>query len=261
MQTYDFRTQPALLIQGAMDTETAYLIANLAEKECVSIGNWDFYTGFLGKHREPVIVSKTYQGMTNAAAAASLAMVSFSPWAVINQGIGGGHDPKFHVGDIVLGEKVVPMGAVVRGFSPSGAGIDETDFSPWALEIFDRKDGCRKVSEFLCDKELLAAAERVEFDRKTRCGVLASADEWNNQLDRIALLRERYGTSEEDMESAATAQICMSYGVPFIGIRILSNTIVNGEEFDEAVALDGQKFIVSYVEELHECPHKFRRIS
>ena len=85
MGNYDFTKQPSLLIQGAMDTETAYFIEHLEEHECVTIGNWKFHTGFLGAKREPVIISKTFQGMVNAAAATSLALAYFKPWAVINQ--------------------------------------------------------------------------------------------------------------------------------------------------------------------------------
>ena len=48
MGNYDFTKQPSLLIQGAMDTETAYFIEHLEEHECVTIGNWKFHTGFLG---------------------------------------------------------------------------------------------------------------------------------------------------------------------------------------------------------------------
>ena len=129
MGNYDFTKQPSLLIQGAMDTETAYFIEYLEEYECVTIGNWKFHTGFLGAKREPVIISKTFQGMVNAAAATSLALAYFKPWAVINQGIGGGHDKKFHRGDIVLGEKGVPMGAIAYAFSEEGAGIDGKSFS------------------------------------------------------------------------------------------------------------------------------------
>ena len=81
--------------------------------------------------------------------------------------------------------------------------------------------------------------------------MLGSADEWNNQIDRIALLREKYHTASEDMESAAVAQLCLSYGIPFLGIRILSNSIVNGEEFDESVGIEGQKFTLRLVEALH----------
>ena len=95
MQNYDFKKQPVLLIQGAMDTETEYLIGQLDEPEEITCGNWKFYTGFLGKHVEPVVISRTYQGMVNAAAATAIAMTQFCLWAVINLGIGGGHDARW----------------------------------------------------------------------------------------------------------------------------------------------------------------------
>ena len=59
MPNYDFKKQPVLLIQGAMDTETEYLIGQLDEPEEITCGNWKFYTGFLGKHAEPVVISRT----------------------------------------------------------------------------------------------------------------------------------------------------------------------------------------------------------
>lgn len=257
------------------------------------LGGWEFYTGFLSRQKIPVIISRTYMGIVNAAAATTLALTHFAPKAVINQGIAGGHDKEFHVGDIVLAEKIVPMGAMVRPYSPEGAGINERDFAPWELEVFDQREGkTRRVTDFPCDERLLAIAESVRFEdkgnseagresavqeygagpgeymdkeggagqgefmeqecrrRKIARGILGSADEWNNQIDRIALLREKYKTTAEEMESAATAQVCQSYGVPFIGIRILSNTIVNHEDYDESVAIDCQKFVEQYVEKL-----------
>lgn len=251
MKSYDFTKQPSILIQGAMETETEYLIGQLEGTDCVTLGNWKFYTGLLGKNKEPVIVSRTYQGMVNAAAATTLALTHFAPRVVINQGIGGGHSKEFHVGDIVLGERVIPMGARMWGFSEEGAGIDEKDFKILKIEIYSKLEGCtKKVSVFPCDERLLAIAEKVKTNCHTGRGTLGSADEWNNQLDRIALLGERYQTAVEDMESAATAQLCLSYNVPFIGIRILSNSIVNGEVFDESKGLAGQKYIIKYVEAL-----------
>lgn len=70
-----------------MDTETEYLIGQLDEPEEIICGNWKFYTGFLGKHAEPVVISRTYQGMVNAAAATAIAMTQFCLWAVINLGL------------------------------------------------------------------------------------------------------------------------------------------------------------------------------
>lgn len=252
MKKYDFTKESSILIQGAMDTETEYLVGQLKEPGEIVLGNWTFHTGFLGKYEEPVIISKTYQGMVNAAAASSLALAGFKLKAVINQGIAGGHDSAFHRGDIVLGEKVVPMAAMIRAYAPEGAGISETGFEPLPIEIYHAQTGhTEKVEEFPCDEKLLHIAEQVKTTAHTGRGVLGSADEWNNEIDRIALLRERYHTASEDMESAAPAQLCLSYGVPFLGIRIISNSIVNGEEFDESVGIDGQKFVLQLVEALH----------
>lgn len=257
MQNYDFTKQPSILIQGAMEIETDYLIGQLEDAACVTVGNWKFYTGFLGKYKEPVIVSRTYQGMVNASADTTLGLTYFAPKAVINQGIAGGHDTNIHLGEIVIGERVVPMGAVMQKFGAKGAGIDPLGFDSLELEIYDKaKEKNEKVLDFFCDKELVELAERVQTDIRTHRGVLGSADEWNNQIDWIAVMRERYQTAAEDMESAAVAQICRSYGVPFIGIRIISNSIVNGEDFDETVARKGQEFIQSYIEELHDYKNK-----
>ena len=252
MSRYDFTTQPSILIQGAMETETDYLIEQLSDAACVTLGNWKFYTGFLGKTKEPVIISRTYMGMVNAAAATSLALTYFSPKAVINQGIAGGHDTAFHLGDIVIGERIVPMAAMMWNVREAGAGIDVEGFTPLSLEICNKKKQVtEKVTDFPCDAGLVAIAEQMNTPYHARRGVIGSADEWNNQLDRIALIRERYQTVAEEMESAATAQLCLSYGVPFIGMRILSNSIVNDEAYDESVATDMQKYVISYVEALH----------
>lgn len=252
MNRYDFTTQPSILIQGAMETETNYLIEQLSDAQCVTLGNWKFFTGFLGKNKEPVIISQTYMGMVNAAAATSLALTYFSPNVVINQGIAGGHDTAFHLGNIVIGERIVPMAAMMWEIREAGAGIDVEGFEPLKLEIYNKKkQATERVTDFPCDTRLVEIAEQMDTPYHARRGVIGSADEWNNQLDRIALIRERYQTVAEEMESAATAQLCMSYGVPFIGLRILSNSIVNDEAYDESVATDIQKYVVSYVEELH----------
>jgi len=252
MNQYNFTKSPSILIQGAMRVETDYLIEHLVDCACINVGNWKFYTGLLGKHQEPVIISRTYQGMVNAAAATSLAVTYFNPKIVINQGICGGHDPEFHKGDVILGERIIPIGAVIRGFSEKGAGIDERDFVAKTIEIFNGKLGkTEKVYEFSSSQKLISLAEKVETTLRVRKGTIGSADEWNNQIDRIELLRERYQTTGEDMETAASAQICSSYNIPFIGIRILSNSIVNDEEVDKTLGVDGQKFVERFVEQLN----------
>ena len=101
----------------------------------------------------------------------------------------------------MLGEKVVPMGSIAYAFSEEGAGIDGKSFSLLPVEIFYRETGkTKKVTEYPCDGKLLKAAEQVKTKYHTGRGVIGSGDEWNNQLDRIALFkravsysRGRYG--------------------------------------------------------------------
>ena len=85
-------------------------------------------------------------------------------------------------------------------------------------------------------------------DRYTRGrvveGVIGSANVWNNELDRIAWFHQRYGTSVEEMEGAAAAQICAAYGVPFLCVRVLSNNKTNGGAYDPTTAADCQRFVL-----------------
>lgn len=252
---FDFAKQPSILIQGAMTKETEWLLAHLQDTECIHLGNWVFHTGFLTDKRVPVIISKTYVGMVNASAATSLAMVCFNPKIVINQGVAGGHDPKLHRGDIAIADRVVNMGSWEYGFAQEGAGLDPFLCNLKDTSIYDRKTGqVIKMQYFFCDPQLVAVAESVECPMTKMTGTIGSADEWNNQLDRIAMLRERYQTIAEDMETAAAAQVCMSYRIPFIGIRILSNTILHREDYDPDRAIQGQRFILQYIEKLAEGP-------
>lgn len=248
---YDFTKHPSILIQGAMDVETELLISKLQDKNLVSVGNWMFYTGFLTNKKVPVVISRTRVGMVNCAAATSLAMVYWNPKIVINQGVAGGHDPRLHRGDIVIGERVVNMGSWEFGYAPEGAGIDPFLCSPKKTTIYECRTGQEKrMTEFMCDSRLVEVAAGIDCSKNVLVGTMGSADEWNNQLDRITMLREHYQTLSEDMETAASAQICNSYGIPFIGIRALSNTILHQEEYDRSIGTECQKFILRYVEAL-----------
>ena len=99
-----------ILVQGAMDIETEYLIKSLSNPVKEQVASWSFWKGEIGD--KTVVVSRTEIGITNASAATTLGITKYSPDLIINQGTSGGHDPKLHAGDIVLAEKVINIGAV-----------------------------------------------------------------------------------------------------------------------------------------------------
>ena len=243
-----------IVIQGAMPVETDALVAALGGAADVRIQGWTFWTGTLDGH--PVIVSKTLKGMTNAAAATALAIERFHPAAIVNQGTAGGHDPALHVGDIVIGAASVNIGAFRTGARARGQG---TNFDEWRPMDLIRTEGSAGqdpnawvMRRFPGDPALLAAAKAAAPRYSPGVaieGVIGSSDVWNSELDRIARMHDTYGTSVEEMETAAAAQVAASSSVPFLGIRVLSNNITNDGVYSAASAAACQRFVLDVVRE------------
>jgi adenosylhomocysteine nucleosidase len=236
-----------IIIQGAMDVETEKLAAQLDNMEEVTISGWNFYKGTINDY--PVVVSVTEIGMTNAAVATTLGIENFNPIAIINQGTAGGHDPELHQFDIVLGKNIVNFGAYKTDFKDKGEGIDPTSWNPMTLDV-PVNGKMVEHSSFEGDKTLLEAANSVKDKYKSGKvveGTIGSADEWNKEIDRILWLNETFGTSVEEMETASSAQVATAYGVPFLGIRVLSNNEVHKEEYNRNTGENCQEYVMEVV--------------
>jgi len=249
-------TQP-IVVQGAMDIEVRTLVAALEQPAEEHIQGWTFWSGTIKGVR--VVVSKTLKGTANAAAATALAADRYHPIAIINQGTAGGHDPSLHVADIVLGATSVNIGAFKTGSRASGAGSSIAEWRPLDLIRSDGSAGqdpdAWQMHRFAADPDLLAAAQRVK-DRYTRGrvvdGVIGSSDMWNSELDRIDRFHHEFGTSVEEMETAAAAQVSALAKVPFLGIRVLSNNITNGDAYDGGTAEGCERFVMEVIQSYAE---------
>lgn len=81
-------------------------------------------------------------------------------------------------------------------------------------------------------------------------GIIGTADEWNREIDRINWLHNTYGTSVEEMETSSSALVAEAYDIPFVGIRILSNTDQHQQDFLPETAMDCQIFVIDYMKSL-----------
>ncbi|MGP4069081.1 5'-methylthioadenosine/S-adenosylhomocysteine nucleosidase [Halobacillus sp. B29] len=246
--------QQPIIVQGPMPIEAEKFAERLENVEEEKSGSFVFYKGTVNDY--PVIVAKTGKGMENTAAATAIAIEKYDPAAIINQGTSGGHDPNLHVYDIVLGERTTNIGSLKTGSREDGEGIAPKEWIPMDLMASEGSAGedpdAENIRYFEADEELLAAAQAVkDVHEKGKVveGTIGSADVWNNEVDRIQWFHEKYGTSVEEMEGAAGAQIAKAYDVPFLGIRILSNNKVNGGEYDPNTAEANQAYVYEVVKE------------
>ncbi len=243
-----------IIVQGPMPIEAEKFAEKLSDTEVEESGNFVFYKGTIDDY--PVIVTKTSKGMENTAAATALAIEKYNPIAIINQGTSGGHDPNLHVFDIVLGKRTVNIGSMKTESAEENEGMDPSLWKPMDLMASEGSAGedpdAEKIRYFDGDVELLAAANAVkdQYEQgKVVEGTIGSADLWNNEVDRINWFHEKYGTSVEEMEGAAAAQISDSYNVPFLGIRILSNNKTNNGQYNPETASANQDYVYLVLKE------------
>lgn len=240
-----------ILVQGAMDIETEYLIKALSNPVKEQIASWTFWKGEIGN--KTVIVSRTEIGITNASAATTIGIMKYSPNLIINQGTSGGHDPKLHAGDIVLAEKIINIGAVRTERKEYGIPADDKDgiFFEDVQRIRDSKGNTVDYPYFSSEKKIIDIAKKIDYKNgKIVVGTIGTADQWNRELERIKFIHERYNTSAEEMETVAAAQVAKAFNIPFMGIRILSNTDIHNEDFNPQTAIWCQEYTVELIKKL-----------
>ncbi|MBQ3155501.1 MAG: 5'-methylthioadenosine/S-adenosylhomocysteine nucleosidase [Clostridia bacterium] len=150
-----------------------------------------------------------YSGVckVNAAIAAQVLIDGYGCDAIINAGTAGGMDKSLDLFDTVVGTEVVYHDVADHIL---------TGFHPWLAEAI-----------FPADAGLLTAARRTaEGLRHVRFGRMATGEAFITD-DGRAEIHARFHPLSVDMESAAVAQVCHAYGVPFLAIRTMTDTPVH----------------------------------
>ena len=246
---YKSRQRP-ILIEGAMNTETEILIRALKNPVAYREMNYLFVAGTYKNY--PVVIVRTEIGLANAAASTALAIEKFKPCAVINQGTAGGHDPALKIGDIIIGAQSFDYSAFRSAHSAAGAGIDltrQTNIGTYAYDATTKK--FQAYTEYRADPTLFNiafAAANNYSGANVVSGVIGTGNGWLECVDYINFLHEKYGSSCEEMETNAAAQVCQNAGVPFIGIRVLSDNITNDNRYVPETAKICQEFVLLVAE-------------
>lgn len=234
--------QRPILIQGAMENEIDVLIATLQNPEAITIRGFEFYCGFISDFS--VVISRTHIGKINATMATLIGIETFHPSFVINQGTAGAHNIELNTGDIVIGKHIINMDAPDLNIESLLAGINRITSEPMNVEL--QKGGIWDWAYALSSSEELSTlfqstpySHGVIFE-----GTIASGDGWTQTKEAVLKLRKRYGSDCEEMESFAVAQICEQMTIPYIVLRVISNSVLKETAFDECSSALCQNLVI-----------------
>lgn len=189
-----------------MDKEMSLLLPLLKDASTVSLNGFEFHTGTVGKHS--VVACKCGIGKVNAAVGTLTLIENFHPAMIVNTGVAGGTgatDDPARVLDVVLASEIAYHDVWCGpGTEPGQAA------------------GC--PARFSCP---LPAGVRGALDVKE--GLLASGDIFVDRPEDLGRILALYPDAKAvDMESAAIAHVCHLKSVPFVCIRVVSDTPGDG---------------------------------
>ena len=187
----------------AMDSEMDMLKNEMTEIEETEANGFTFVTGRIGAST----VTATRYGIANvnAAVGAMTLIDDFRPDAVINTGIAGGTGNGAGVLDVVVGTEVGYYDVWCGPGLPVGQVQGLPDIFPCDLSTFD--------------------LDKVRGKDGVMFGLIASGDRFiSTPADLRSVLAVRPAALAVDMESGAIAQVCYLRKVPFLALRVVSDT-------------------------------------
>jgi len=190
----------------AMDKELALLLPLMADVSEISVNGFAFHTGKLAGH--DIVVCKCGIGKVNAAVGENTLIENFHPMMIINTGVAGGtgatSEPA-RVLDVVLASEIA---------------YHDVWCGPGTVK--GEAAGC--PARFTCP-----LPEDIRRQLSVKEGLLASGDIFVDNPDDLRRILDLYPDAKAvDMESAAIAQVCYIKNVPFVCIRVVSDTPGDG---------------------------------
>ena len=227
----------------AIEQERAHLGRELSAARSETIAHARFDAGLLDGHE--VVLVGAGMGKVNAAVVTTLLADRFGCRALVFSGVAGGVDPALAIGDIVIADRAVQHDAGVieaDGLTRYQAGhvpfINPTEAFGYSVdpELGARVRG--RLEGFSLPALARAAGGR-DIPPQITYGTVLTGDQFLHSEHTRGRLHAELGGSAVDMEGAAVAQVCDSFGIPWLLIRALSDLAGRDSRFDFTAFADG----------------------
>jgi len=194
-------------ILTAMESEHRQLAALLEEKAEIKSGLFNYVLGRVGTN--DVILRQCGIGKVNAAISTVELIKAFSPQCVISTGVAGGIDPCLNIMDIVVSQQICYHDV----WCGMGCSYGQVQGMPTYFNGNPR----------LTQKALIL--NKMHEQVKIHAGLICTGDQFVTAREELDQIKKHFPAGLAcDMESAAIAQACYIYQVPFVSFRIISDT-------------------------------------
>ncbi len=190
----------AIGIIVAMEKELNLLLPLIDNHTKITINDITFHTGSLDKRE--VVVLKCGIGKVNAAIATLTLIENFHVGLVINTGVAGGTGNRAGILDVVIADRVAYHDVWCGPGTVEGQAANCPAFfeCPLSIETLDSIPGVKH-------------------------GLIVSGDIFVSRPEDTARILALYPDAMAvDMESAAIAHVCHLKNVPFLAVRVISDT-------------------------------------
>ena len=228
-----------LAILSALPEEQHGLLALLHAPVCVRHAGRDFWQGTW--HGIPVVLALAGIGKVAAATTATVLVERFAAERIVFTGVAGGLGDGVQVGDVVVAQTLLQHDMDASPLFPRfevplyGQAHFAADTVLVAMLLEAARAYCTDA------KNLLGAEKMTRFgvnNIQVHHGLLVAGDRFVATAAESQALRTALpGVLAVDMESAAVAQVCCDYQVPFAAVRTIS------DRADDAAHVDFPLFL------------------
>jgi adenosylhomocysteine nucleosidase len=185
----------------AMRKELDLLLPLLQDSEESRMSGLEFHRGKVGKH--DVMVMQCGIGKVNAAMGTLMLVNHFAPNYVINSGVAGGTDQSVSVMDVVAGARVA--------YHDVWCGPESELGQVQGLPLYF--EGSKRLLDLLPEHE------------GVHKGLICSGDQFIDKMEDVTRIKGNFPEAlAVDMESGAIAQVCHLCDVPFLALRVISDS-------------------------------------
>lgn len=192
----------------AMTSEYEQLATLLGDAREYVEGGFSYLVGVLGANE--IVLRQCGIGKVNAAVGTAELVRTFAPDAIVSTGVAGGIDESLGVMDVVVSSFIVYHDVWC------GMGCEYGQIQGMPVQFTAGEQLWRSA---------LSLNDDVANNTKIHAGLICTGDQFITSRDELAKIKSNFPAGlAVDMESAAIAQVCHIYGVPFVSFRIISDT-------------------------------------